>query len=68
MTESKKAQLNRKFAEGKSIRLNSQIIIQMAKEMYKSKGDAFTMRDIARKLDTRASSLYRHVANKRELV
>ncbi|MHA2363115.1 MAG: TetR/AcrR family transcriptional regulator [Candidatus Hodarchaeales archaeon] len=46
---------------------NAKIIIEKSREMFYEKGFDLSMRDIARELNTRASSLYRHIDNKREL-
>lgn len=46
---------------------NAKIIIDKSKELFYTKGFDLSMHDIARELNTRASSLYRHFKNKREL-
>ena len=46
---------------------NADIIIEKSRELFYEKGFDLSMRDIARELDTRASSLYRHIDSKREL-
>ena len=45
----------------------AEIIIQKSKKMFYEKGFELSMHDIARELDTKPSSLYRHIENKREL-
>lgn len=42
-------------------------IIEKGRELFTEKGFDLSMRDIAKSLDTQASSLYRHVQSKREL-
>ncbi|MHA2503284.1 MAG: TetR/AcrR family transcriptional regulator [Candidatus Kariarchaeaceae archaeon] len=42
-------------------------IIDAGRQSYFKQGADFTMSDVARELNTKASSLYRHVATKREL-
>ena len=42
-------------------------IIEKGREMFAEKGFELSMRDIAKSLDTQASSLYRHIQSKREL-
>lgn len=46
---------------------DDEIIIQKGRELFNKKGFELSMRDIAKALDTQASSLYRHVQSKREL-
>jgi AcrR family transcriptional regulator len=46
--------------------LDSKKIIEVARQLYLEK-ETFSMRDVAEKFDTGASSLYRHFNNKREL-
>ena len=43
------------------------IIIDKSKEIFRKKGFELSMHDIARELNTRASSIYRHFESKREL-
>ncbi len=53
--------------ESSKKRWNAEIIIDTGRKLFYEKGFNLSMRDLARKLDTRPSSLYRHVKNKREL-
>lgn len=46
---------------------NAEIIIDTGRRLFYEKGFNLSMRDLARELDTRPSSLYRHVKNKRDL-
>lgn len=46
---------------------DEETIIQKGRELFNEKGFELSMRDIAKSLDTQASSLYRHVQSKREL-
>ena len=48
-------------------RWTSDIIVNTGRKLFYKKGFSLTMRDLARELGTRPSSLYRHVKNKREL-
>lgn len=46
---------------------DEETIISKGREMFAEKGFDLSMRDIAKALDTQASSLYRHIQGKREL-
>lgn len=46
---------------------DEETIIEKGRQMFSEKGFDLSMRDIAKSLDTQASSLYRHVQSKREL-
>ncbi|MHA2104727.1 MAG: TetR/AcrR family transcriptional regulator [Candidatus Hodarchaeales archaeon] len=45
----------------------SELIISKSKELFYEKGFDLSMHDIAKELNTRASSIYRHIESKREL-
>lgn len=53
--------------ESSKKRWNTEIIIDAGRTLFYKKGFNLSMRDLARELDTRPSSLYRHVKNKRDL-
>ena len=46
---------------------DEETIIEKGRELFSEKGFDLSMRDLARSLNTQASSLYRHVQSKREL-
>ena len=48
-------------------RWDEETIIAKGRELYTIKGFDLSMRDLAKELNTQASSLYRHVQSKREL-
>lgn len=56
-----------KTKESSKKRWNTEIIIDTGRKLFYEKGFNLSMRDLARELDTRPSSLYRHIKNKRDL-